>query len=738
MSANRYALIIASDQYEDTGLRRLIAPSHDAEALASALRDPAVGDFDAEVIVNQSSQQVRRRIEAFFRDRRRDDLLLLYFSGHGLKDETGRLFLAMTDTERQLLNATAVPARFVHDAIEQTRSLRTVLLLDCCYGGAFARALSSKGGPSLHLNDRFGATGSVLLTSSNEMEYAFEDEKLVGTATASVFTRILVEGLRSGDADANGDGYIDVDELYDYVRDRMINECPEQRPNRWDLGVDGRILVARNPNWQLPQIILDEMANPMSVYRARAVEDLVELCRHGNEFVQARVREALLELAEDDSKQVSGTAETALTQLFPSDGVDHGSVSDPKAQPIPTAVNVRSPSPPTPAPPTAAPTSSSSQRRARSRLARTALAVSAAVVVVAAVIYAIAASRGATANSGHFTTTSISATSGQATKTSPSPSHSESSPASSSASILPAVAVPHIDHSVKLEFAPNYLAASPNGHQLYIAGANSSVAVFDITADKVTADVSVPGPAQFLCFSPDGRYVYVSLWDKLGGRIHEVSIVDTRDNSVKASIQVDTRPYLAAVSPDGKWLYVPNHDTASISVIDTATDRIVHKISVPPNPHYVSFSTDGRRAYVADHESNVITVIDTGSLKIVTEVRVGTAPHSVEQNPNRPEVMNVNWKAHSVSVIDTNSNAVIKTVDVGDSPLNIQWSRDGRFAYVVNNGSNDLSVISADSWRVTEVLPTGRQPTATAVLPDGSKGYVSNSGDRTLTVLDLA
>lgn len=77
----------------------------------------------------------------------------------------------------------------------------------------------------MHLNDRFGASGSVLLTSSNEMEYAFEDEKIIGAATASVFTRILVEGLRTGAADANGDGYVDVDELYDYVRDRMIQRA---------------------------------------------------------------------------------------------------------------------------------------------------------------------------------------------------------------------------------------------------------------------------------------------------------------------------------------------------------------------------------------------------------------------------------------------------------------------------------------------------------------------------------
>src|SRR3954463_3590627 len=113
--AGRFALIIASADYEDPGLRRLAAPTRDAEQLAAVLGDPAVGDFDVEIVVNRTSPEVQRRIEMFFTDRRRDDLLVLYFPGHGLKDRAGRLFLAMTNTERRLLQATSVPAGFVQE-----------------------------------------------------------------------------------------------------------------------------------------------------------------------------------------------------------------------------------------------------------------------------------------------------------------------------------------------------------------------------------------------------------------------------------------------------------------------------------------------------------------------------------------------------------------------------------------------------------------------------------------------
>jgi YVTN family beta-propeller protein len=326
------------------------------------------------------------------------------------------------------------------------------------------------------------------------------------------------------------------------------------------------------------------------------------------------------------------------------------------------------------------------------------------------------------------------------TASSPAPSASTPRP-SASAKPTPraAVAVPSIGTRVKLPTAPNYVAVSPNGRQLYIADGNGTVSVLDTSDNRVTtADIRVPGPAQFLAFSPDGRYVYVSLWDRKGGPVHAVSILDTTDNTVKKTIQVRTRPFLAAVTPDGALLYVPNHDAHTVSVIDTKRMAQIGEITVPPDPHYVSFSVDGRRAYIAEHESNLITVVDTATRKPLTEIKVGKSPHSVEQNPRRPLVMNVNWDDATVSAIDTDTDKVRGTTGVGRLPLNIHWSPDGRYAYVVNSGSNNLSVIRADTLKVTATLPTGKFPTSIAVLPDGTRGYVSNRDDNSLTVLNLS
>src|SRR3954447_14328434 len=106
----RSALIIAADEYEDARLRRLRAPARDAEALARVLADDMIGGFDVEVLQNEPEYSVRRRLAQFFADRTRDDLLLVHFSCHGLKDDDGTLYFATPDTEIEHLDSTAVPS----------------------------------------------------------------------------------------------------------------------------------------------------------------------------------------------------------------------------------------------------------------------------------------------------------------------------------------------------------------------------------------------------------------------------------------------------------------------------------------------------------------------------------------------------------------------------------------------------------------------------------------------------
>jgi hypothetical protein len=252
LEGRRLALVIASSHFTDKTLQQLVTPGEDAAALGRVLADPAIGNFEVKGLIDRPSHEVRREIESFFSNRKRDDLLLLYFSGHGIKSDDGRLYLATIDTERALPLATTVPANFVNDTMAASQSRCQVLVLDCCHSGAFAAGMVAKGEASVDIRERFEGQGRVVLTASNALQYAFEGEKVIGEGSRSVFTRHLVCGLETGEADLDGDGRIALAELYDYVFARVVDETPKQRPGMWAFKVEGDLFLARSPRGPRP------------------------------------------------------------------------------------------------------------------------------------------------------------------------------------------------------------------------------------------------------------------------------------------------------------------------------------------------------------------------------------------------------------------------------------------------------------------------------------------------------
>ncbi|MFJ2829304.1 PQQ-binding-like beta-propeller repeat protein [Streptomyces sp. NPDC087263] len=329
----RLALLIATYDYQDTGLRRLTAPAHDAEAFAAVLKDPDIAGFEVTTLINEPHHRVGEAIGDLYRDRRRDDLTLLYFTGHGLKDEDGRLYLATANTRRDSLLFTSLPAEQVDQAMSGSMSRQKVLILDCCYSGAFPAGRIAKADTDVHALERFQGRGRIVLTASDAAQYSFEGNQPHGEAAQSVFTRHLVAGLRDGSADLDGDGNITLDELYSYVHDRVVDEMPQQRPKKQD-NVEGRIVIARNINWTLPSYLSNALGSPIATDRLAALDGLAHLHRIGNDNVRSHVREEIRRLADDDSRLVSAAAAARLRSLLPQ---PPETPREPPAGPVPDA-----------------------------------------------------------------------------------------------------------------------------------------------------------------------------------------------------------------------------------------------------------------------------------------------------------------------------------------------------------------------------------------------------------------
>lgn len=243
----KVALLIGVSEYEP-GLTPLPATIKDVEAMQRVLLHPEIGGFDdVKVLINPQHHEMGVAIQTLFDGRQRDDLLLLFFSGHGIKDENGKLYFAACNTRKnlqgKLFETTAVAASSVHKFMSDSRSRREVVIIDCCFSGAFAEDMAAKDNGFVDIKNQLGGEGRAVLTSSTSTQYSFAQ---LG-ADISIYTRYIVEGLETGAADRDEDGWISVDELHEYATKAVKEATPGMKPEIYAIKEGYKIKLAKAP-----------------------------------------------------------------------------------------------------------------------------------------------------------------------------------------------------------------------------------------------------------------------------------------------------------------------------------------------------------------------------------------------------------------------------------------------------------------------------------------------------------
>ena len=238
MAGTYRALLIGNSVYpaDEHNLQPLKGPPKDISALNRALIDDDTGLFaDTEVTLLPEASSVRalRALSRFFGGAQRDDVVLLYFSGHGKLDQLGRLYLCMQDTDAGDLLATSISSVRINEFADASRARNVVIVLDCCHAGAFRGA---------DLANPVSGPGRYVLTSCRGTQLANDATVENGT---SRFTQVLVDAMLGGAPDHDADGYVSFSDVYAYV-DRRLRQEGRQIPQRRVDG-DGDVALARRP-----------------------------------------------------------------------------------------------------------------------------------------------------------------------------------------------------------------------------------------------------------------------------------------------------------------------------------------------------------------------------------------------------------------------------------------------------------------------------------------------------------
>ncbi|MCE9589041.1 MAG: SUMF1/EgtB/PvdO family nonheme iron enzyme [Planctomycetes bacterium] len=235
---NRWALVIGASAYQDKRIPQLPACANDAKALAAVLSDPGIGMFPPDHVTLLVNDQVTRdkvvaALDDLGRHAGKDDLVLVFFSGHGATDEKGRAYWVMGNTQVDQLRATAVLEADVTELLSEIKTTRLVTLIDACYSRATANLGQSKSLLDLSkIYPEFKGDGRIAMTASkgDQLSVVIRDAKSPGLGY-SAFAWHAIQGIK-GEADGDGDGVITVDELWGYVKDRTEETARREGGNQ--------------------------------------------------------------------------------------------------------------------------------------------------------------------------------------------------------------------------------------------------------------------------------------------------------------------------------------------------------------------------------------------------------------------------------------------------------------------------------------------------------------------------
>lgn len=285
--------------------------------MIEVLEDPTIGGYSVTAVVDRPEHEIRRAINIFLVNRGVDDIVVMYLSCHGLLDARGRLYFATIDTLKSSPSATALDSVWLHEQLEECRARTQVLILDCCFSGAFA---GTKSGGDIELDRRLArpGRGRAVLTASRAGEFSYEGKPLHGVPSQSIFTAALIDGLRTGDADSDGDGVVTVDEAYEFAAYEVARCGSKQTPQRSLYGSEGSIMLARNPRGpkivvaELPESLRLSLESPYPGIRIAAVSTLADMLTSDDPGRARAAIGALQRIVEGDSPAVATAARQAL------------------------------------------------------------------------------------------------------------------------------------------------------------------------------------------------------------------------------------------------------------------------------------------------------------------------------------------------------------------------------------------------------------------------------------------
>ena len=232
----RFAVVIGISDYKNAAqVSPLKYAAADAKAFYEFIRTPAGGGFEQSkmrLLLNEeaTAPAVRTALGTFLKKATRNDLVYIYFAGHGAPepDNPRNLYFLTWEADPSDLFGTALPMDLITTILKRhIHAERVIVLTDACHSAGIGGDLAGiRAAEPNRINDfvrELARTrpGRAVVTGSRTGEYSQEGTRWGGGHGA--FTFHWLEGLK-GAADGDENGIVTLGEAIEHVSQRVARD----------------------------------------------------------------------------------------------------------------------------------------------------------------------------------------------------------------------------------------------------------------------------------------------------------------------------------------------------------------------------------------------------------------------------------------------------------------------------------------------------------------------------------
>ena len=322
-SVRSRVVLVGTPAYRDEELPDVPQVSANLADLGAVFTDPQLGGFPEQHCVTVPAKASMDEVGAILEQaaEQAEDLLLLYYAGHGILSGIGELYLSLYHTRFRSPTYSALRFETVRGTFLDSRAANRVVIIDSCFSG---RAIGPALGPNQQaVLEQLEINGTYTLASAPPNRPAFV---LPGEAHTA-FTGRLLTLLREGSK--NSGGLLSLGEIYRHLYARLRADglpLPQARGTATAdlLGLVSNRYSATAQDTVAPVALPEELrAGLDSRYpqvRAAAVEVLAGWLADADPGRVLAARSVLEEIAERDVPLVARVARDLAQRHFSSSG----------------------------------------------------------------------------------------------------------------------------------------------------------------------------------------------------------------------------------------------------------------------------------------------------------------------------------------------------------------------------------------------------------------------------------